>query len=538
MHSPVLTGVILPAGVDADAVRRTIHERFDLSLGTGLGKVKGRMFRIGHLGDSNDLTLLATLAGCEMGLKLVGRGAGRQRRAGGDGFLRRAAAARRDARVVSAKPLHRWSAVRLVRAMAERELTAAELAEALIERSAAHEPKLQVWTGFDAHAVRQRAQAQDRAPRGGALYGLPIAVKDNIDTAALPTAYGSPIYAGHVPAVDAACVALARVAGAWVLGKTVATEFANMVPAATRNPHHLGHTPGGSSSGSAAAVAAGLAPLALGTQTAGSVIRPAAFCGIFGYKPSPRRIPRAGVKPNADTLDEVGVLARSIDDAALLAQVLSGRGDARLPSMQAFAPRIGATLTSRPQALSAAMTSMLGASAQRLSAAGAAVRDVALPSTFDALFDAQRVVQQFETARALAPELQYRRAQLSPMLATYLDEALRVDGVAYAAALACGRAAGDAIESLFAGVDVLLAPAATGAAPRGFASTGDPLCSRPWQLLGCPCIALPGALDDAGLPLGLQLIARPNDDDLLFAAAAWIGAALQSDAISQGNCLD
>ena len=439
---------------------------------------------------------------------------------------------------MSADPLHRWSAVRLVGALAARELTTAALARALIERSAAREPQLRAWASFDARAVRQRAHALDRSAGGGALHGLPIAVKDNIDTAGQPTAYGSPIYAGHVPAVDAACVALARAAGAWVLGKTAATEFANMVPAATRNPHHLGHTPGGSSSGSAAVVAAGLAPLALGTQTAGSVIRPAAFCGIVGYKPSPRRISRAGVKPNSDTLDEVGVLARSVDDAALLVQVLIGHGDRPLPSTQAFAPRVGVTLTSRPQALSAAMTVMLDTSAQRLSTAGAVVCDAAVPASFDALFEAQAVVQQFETARALAPELQYRRGLLSPALAAFLDAAGAVDAAAYGAAIACGWAASEVIETLFAGADVLVAPAAPGAAPRGFASTGDPLFNRPWQLLGCPCITLPGGLDDAGLPLGLQLIARPNDDGLLFAAAAWIGAALQVDAIAQGNCLD
>ena len=439
---------------------------------------------------------------------------------------------------MSAEPLHRWSAVRLARALATRELTAAALAEALIERSAVLEPQWHVWASFDAGAVRRRARALDRAARAGLLYGLPIAIKDNIDTAGLPTAYGSPIYAGHVPAVDAACVALARAAGAWVLGKTVATEFANMVSAVTRNPHHAAHTPGGSSSGSAAAVAAGLAPLALGTQTAGSVIRPAAFCGIVGYKPSPRCVARAGVKPNSDTLDEVGVLARSVDDAALLAQVLSGRAGAPLPSAKAFVPRIGATPTSRPAAMSAAMAAMLEASAQRLSTAGAAVRDVVLPASFDGLFEAQRIVQQFETARALAPELQYRRTRLSPMLATYLEQGRGIDAAAYGAALACGRAASDAIETLFANVDVLIAPAASGAAPRGFASTGDPLFSRPWQLLGCPCVTLPGGLDAAGMPLGLQVVARPNDDELLFAAAAWIGAALQSDAIIQGRCLD
>lgn len=439
---------------------------------------------------------------------------------------------------MSTAPLHRWSAVRLARALATRELTAAVLAEALIERSAALEPQLRVWASFDADAVRQRAHALGRAARGGSLYGLPLAVKDNIDTAGLATAYGSPIYAGHVPALDAACVALARAEGAWVLGKTVATEFANMVPAATRNPHHVGHTPGGSSSGSAAAVAAGLAPLALGTQTAGSVIRPAAFCGIVGYKPSPRRIPRAGVKANSDRLDEIGVLARSVDDAALLAQVLSGHVDAPLPSTQMFAPRIGVTPTTRAAALSESMRAMLGAGALRLSAAGAVVRDVALPAWFDALFDAQRIVQQFETARALAPELQYRRGQLSPELVAYLDAGCGLEVALYTQALACRRAARHSLEALFANVDVLLAPAATGAAPQGLASTGDPLFSRPWQLLGCPCVALPGGVDGAGMPLGLQVIARPQGDDQALAAAAWIAVALQSESISQGPCLD
>jgi amidase len=436
------------------------------------------------------------------------------------------------------RPLHRWTAVHLAQALATRELTAAALAAALIERSSALEPQLHAWAAFDADAVRRRALCLDRADPAGALHGLPIAVKDNIDTAGLATAYGSPIYAGHVPVADAACVTLARAAGAWVLGKTVATEFANMVPAATRNPHRLEHTPGGSSSGSAAVVAAGLAPLALGTQTAGSVIRPAAFCGIVGYKPSPRRIPRAGVKANSDILDEVGVLARNVDDAALLARHLCGRADLPLPSTQAFAPRIGVTLTSRPSALAPDMAAMIGNCAQRLSAAGAAVRDLTWPSSFDALFDAHRTVQLYETARALAPELQYRRAELSPALAGFLEEGCRVDAAAYAAALACARAALDAIEPLFASADVLIAPAAPGAAPRGLASTGDPLFNRPWQLLGCPCVALPGGVDGAGLPLGLQLIGRPNDDELVFAAAAWVQRALQSEDITHGRCLD
>jgi Asp-tRNA(Asn)/Glu-tRNA(Gln) amidotransferase A subunit family amidase len=438
------------------------------------------------------------------------------------------------------EPLHRWSAVRLARALATRELTASALAEALIERSAALEPRLHTWAWFDAASARERARALDRIVASRSLHGLPVAVKDNIDTAGIPTAYGSPIYAGHIPAADAACVALARAAGAWVLGKTAATEFANMTPGPTRNPHRLTHTPGGSSSGSAAAVAAGLAPLALGTQTAGSVIRPAAFCGIVGYKPTSRRIARAGVKANADTLDEVGVLARSVDDAALLAQVLCcGADDAARPSDQRFTPRIGVTLTSRASSLSSEMLAMIARSAEQLSAAGARVHDLApWPAAFDALFEAQRTVQLFETARALAPEFQYRRADLSSALASFVEEAHRIDPAAYAAALACGHSASRAIETLFADVDVLITPAAPGAAPSDLSTTGDPLFNRPWQLLDCPCVCVPGGVDPAGLPLGLQVVARPNDDDKAFAAASWISQVLHSDAITQGRCLD
>ena len=427
------------------------------------------------------------------------------------------------------QPLHQWSAVQLARALATRELSAARLAAALIERCAALEPQLHAWAWFDADAALRQARALDGASASGVLHGLPIGVKDIIDTAGIPTAYGSAIHAGHVPAADAACVALARAAGAWVLGKTASTEFANMTPGPTRNPHDGAHTPGGSSSGSAAAVACGMVPLALGTQTAGSVIRPAAFCGIVGYKPSPRRIPRSGTLANADSLDEVGVLARTVDDASLLAGVLGGRADAQLASAQAFIPRIGVTLTSRQAQLSIEMVAMLSASAQRLSAAGAGVHDVVWPASFDALFEAQRSVQLFETARALALELQNHRLRLSAALAGFLDEGLRVEPASYAAALASGRAAAGTLEALFSNVDVLIAPAAPGAAPRGLSSTGDPAFSRPWQLLGCPCVAIPGGVGMHRMPLGLQVIGRPNDDHRTLAAAAWIGGQLRAE---------
>ena len=429
--------------------------------------------------------------------------------------------------------LHRRSAVALARDLVTRELKAATLAAALSERCLALEPALQAWVDYDSITARTRARALDRGAVRGVLHGLPLAVKDNIDTADLATAYGSPLYAGHVPAADAACVALARAAGAWVQGKTVCTEFANMTPGATRNPWSPAHTPGGSSSGSAAAVASGMTPWALGTQTAGSVIRPAAFCGIVGYKPSPQRIPRAGIKANSDTLDEVGVLARSVADAALLARVLSGAGSAAAAPVQLHRPRIGVTLTSRSQALSPDMVRMVHAVAARLSAAGAAVYEAPWPAPLDTLFDAQRTVQLFETARALAPELQYRRARLSPGLQALLDEGVHIDAAVYARALRQAAAARATLDKLFGSAELLMTPAAPGAAPPSLQTTGDPLFNRPWQLLGCPSVVLPGGLDGEGLPLGLQFVGRPGDDDRVFAAAAWAFEALDTQTITQ-----
>ncbi len=440
-------------------------------------------------------------------------------------------------------PLHRWPATELARALATGELQVETLAAALLERCHALEPHLQAWAALDAVAARRQARALDQAfAKGaapGALHGVPLGVKDNIDTAGMATAYGSAIYAGHVPKTDAAVVALARDAGAWVLGKTACTAFANMTPCATRNPHDAWHTPGGSSSGSAAAVAVGAVPLALGTQTAGSVIRPAAFCGIVGYKPSPRLLPRAGAKPNSDTLDEVGVFARNVQDAALLAGVLGCFGT-RLFTVSAPAhdapPRLAVALTSRAAALAPAMVAMVEDAAARLSAAGAPVQLAAWPAGFDALFDAQRTVQVFETARALAPEHQYRRRQLPADLRTLLDEGLAMPPAAYQSALQETRAALGRLDELFGRADVLLTPAAPGAAPRSRKQTGDPLFSRPWQLLGCPCITVPGGLDSTGMPLGLQLVARPGDDARLFAVAAWVADVLEAGLISEMAC--
>jgi Asp-tRNA(Asn)/Glu-tRNA(Gln) amidotransferase A subunit family amidase len=430
-------------------------------------------------------------------------------------------------------PLNRLPAVRLAQMIASGEASAEVVTRSFIDAIREREHDVQAFAWFDADRAIAAARELHIVSRRGPLHGLPVAVKDNIDTEDLPTTYGSPIYEGHRPGVDAACVALLKDAGAFVLGKTVTAELANFTPGATRNPLRLSHTPGGSSSGSAAAVAAHFAPLALGTQTAGSVIRPAAYCGVLAYKPSPRLIPRSGVKPNSDTLDEVGAFARSVEDLAFVCGVLAAKPAWKeLPAqgLAGAAPAVAAVATSQRAAAAPSMLAALEAALQRLAARGARLAEATWPRIFDGLFEAQRVVQLAETARALAPEYGYRREKLSQRLIEVIEQGRAIGMQEYAAALQLARACTAAIESLFGAADVLLAPSAPGEAPRGLGSTGDPVFNRPWQLLGCPVVNLPVPAEighgESGLPLGLSLVARPGDDARLLAAAAWIEARL------------
>jgi len=402
-------------------------------------------------------------------------------------------------------------------------------AEAVARRYAdaieARDGSLRAFAAFDRATVIESARRVDLAPNKGPLAGVPIAVKDIIDTEQFDTCHGSPIYLGHRPALDAACVAMLRQAGAVVLGKTVTAELATFAPGPTRNPHAPGHTPGGSSSGSAAAVAAGLAPLALGTQTAGSVIRPASFCGVVGFKPSPRRVPRTGVRVNSDTLDEIGVFGGSVLDVALLASVLALEPDwlGRAAQGQAQpAPRVGWHLTSRGEQAQPAMRAAVQQAAQRACEAGARSHAVEWPDEFDLLFDAQLTIQLAETARALAPEYAYRRSRLSAQLIEAIQQGHGFSPQRYAQALRTGRSCAARIDSLFGAADVIIAPSAVGEAPPTLESTGDPLFNRPWQLLGCPVIGLPFARGPLGLPLGVSVVARPGQDAQLIAAAAWL----------------
>ena len=423
--------------------------------------------------------------------------------------------------VASSPPLHQLHAWQAATLLAHRELKAVDLVRACLDRIAERESDVQAFVHLAADAALARARELDAGAVRGLLHGLPFGVKDLFDTFDLPTAYGSPIYANQQPLADAAAVALCREAGAVLLGKTVTTELANMFPGATRNPHNPAHTPGGSSSGSAAAVADGMLPLALGTQTAGSLIRPAAFCGVVGYKPTHNRVPKAGVKSLSETLDTVGGFARSVRVVALLGAVLTG--DARLADPAAFeratAPRIGWCKT--PEwAQADADTQQAWAQAEKLLAEHGT--PLVLPDGLTGLVAVQKAVQAFETARSLSHERLHHSRQLSAPLQSLIADGLAISGETHALNLQATARGRQQVRALFNDCDVIIAPSSIGEAPAGLDGTGDPLFCRSWTLLGLPCVHLPFARGRTGLPVGLQLVGAYGDDHRLLAAAHWV----------------
>ncbi len=416
------------------------------------------------------------------------------------------------------------------RRIAARQLTAEALAAAYLDRIAARESVVGAWQYLDREQALAEARRRDAEPPRGPLHGVPIAVKDLIDTVDMPTGYGSPIYRGHRPAADASCVALARAAGAVVLGKTVTTEFATFTPGKTANPRNLAHTPGGSSSGSAAAVADGMAPLAFGTQTAGSVIRPASFCGVAGYKPSFGLIGRAGVKPLADSLDTVGVLARTVEDAAFFAGVLTERPALRHLAVPAQAPRFGLYRTPMWDEAEPAAAAALDRARAALEHAGARIDEIAIVPEHHGLTEAQDKIMGFEMARSLAYERIRHSALLSPRLAQQLDLGMAVGADEYDAARALAETARAGLGGFFGDCDAILTPAAPGEAPAGLGYTGNPVFNRMWTLLGVPCATVPAHWGESGLPTGVQLVGRAQDDPRLLACAAFLERALAQAA--------
>ena len=361
----------------------------------------------------------------------------------------------------------------------------------------------------------------DKGPVQGLLHGLPIGVKDLFDTVDMPTTYGSSIYQSLQPSSDASVVALCREQGAIMLGKTVTTEFATFTPGKTRNPHRLTHTPGGSSSGSAAAVADHMVPLAFASQTAASVIRPAAFCGIVGYKPSFGLINRSGVKPLSDSLDTLGFLGRSVEDVALFAAAASG--DHSLLHLEtSLAPRIALCHTHEWSFADDDTQQAMQHAASVFAKAGHRVRELTLPDSFAGLLQAQKEIMGFDLVRSLAYERLQRLSELSPGLREVLTMGQQISIDQHRSNLQLAHSSKAAVSSAFGEYEVVLAPSAVGEAPATLNQTGDPVFGRVWTLLGLPCVHLPFYKGSSGMPVGLQVVGRPGEDKVALRVAAWL----------------
>ena len=424
--------------------------------------------------------------------------------------------------------LHALSAIALIKGIRSGAFSAEAVVRSCLERIAQIEERVQAWTFLDPELALQQARSADRYQASGAalgpLHGVPVGIKDIIDTADMPTENGTVLHAGRRPVKDATVVARLRAAGAVIMGKTVTTELATYSPGKTRNPHDPEHTPGGSSSGSAAAVAAGMVPLAVGTQTNGSVIRPAAFCGVVGFKPSFGLINREGVLRQSPALDQIGVFARSAEDAALLAENLCDA--AALPRWlegggpaPVRLPRIAFVKTSIWNRTAFDAREALAGLVARL---GGTVIEVEMPEAAAGAWDWQRTVMEAEIAASYDREWKQGREQLSESLRSQIERGRSVTAVDYQHALERIAPVNAAFEPLYAAYDVIMTPAVPGTAPRGLDSTGDPAFCTLWTFCGMPALTLPLLRNTNGLPLGVQLVAPRYCDAQLLRAARWL----------------
>lgn len=404
-------------------------------------------------------------------------------------------------------------------------LTAVQLAEACLARVAEREPEVRAWVHLNADEVLRAAHACDAVPRRSALHGIPVGIKDIIDVADMPAEYGSPIYAGNRARTDAACVAALKKGGALILGKTVTTEFAMRHPNKTRNPHNLAHTPGGSSSGSAAGVADFMMPLALGTQTGGSVLRPSSYCGVVGFKPTFNIINRVGVKPNSESLDTVGLIARSVEDIALALPIVT---ESAAPKVTAVTqPRIALTRAAEWKDAEPASIVAVENAAKALARAGAKVTELRMPRAFDVMSHAHGVVNDYEAYRALAHEIRTAPDKLSASLQPRLPRWAATTVEDYVKAQETVADCQRQLRDLFRDVDALLVPSAPGEAPHGLDTTGEATFNRVWTALHVPAITLPGHVGPKGLRVGVQLVGPFGADYALLAVAAWAQSRLR-----------
>ncbi|HEV7820908.1 MAG TPA: amidase [Burkholderiales bacterium] len=418
------------------------------------------------------------------------------------------------------------TAIEIAAAVEAGETTCEAVVRACLEHIAVREPQVQAWHYLNPENAIGQAIALDKSGRRGPLIGVPFGIKDIIDTVDMPTEYGSPIYRGNQPRNDAACVALGRKAGGLLMGKTVTTEFANRFPGKTKNPFDPARTPGGSSSGSAAAVASHMVPLAIGTQTTGSTIRPASFCGVFGYRPTWGDLRCSGVREAAGSLDTLGLLARSIDDIALYRDVLLGIQPQRVPA-HTGALRVGFCRTHVWPQVEPHTQQLLEDAAQKLARAGLQVRDVELPAHFARLTDAHLAISSFEFSRNFTYEIEHHWEEISTMLReNRLKSGLECSFERYSEARALAAQCRRDFVAVVEDYDVLLTASATGEAPIGLNTTGNANNCLIWTTLHVPSVTMPVFKGPNGLPVGAQIIGKANGDRALFAAAQRIYDAL------------
>jgi len=438
---------------------------------------------------------------------------------------------------MEASQLNWLSACDAARAMRDGALTSEQLVEACLAHIREREPQVQAWHFLDPEHALAQARARDEEHRAGkpegALHGVPVGIKDIIDTGDMPTEDGTVLHAGRTPARDATVVAMLRAAGAVILGKTVTTECAYYSPGKTRNPRNPEHTPGGSSSGSAAAVAAGMAPLALGSQTNGSVIRPASFCGVYGFKPTHGLIPRHGILRLSRTLDHVGFFSRTIEDLALLAETLVGyderdpdtRPIGRIPFVATAAqePPLPPLLAFvKGPAWERAAEDTRDAFAELVQELGDRVVEIELPESARNALEWQGTIMEAEMAANLETEWERGRDRLSTQLQGLMARGRETRALDYQKALARIPLLNDGFAEIFQRFDAILTPAAAGTAPKGLGSTGDPAFCTLWTLLGTPAVTLPLMQGANGLPLGVQLVGPRHGDARLLRTARWL----------------
>ncbi|HZM33941.1 MAG TPA: amidase [Burkholderiales bacterium] len=436
------------------------------------------------------------------------------------------------------------SATDAARAIRDGAISAEQLVEACLARIREADSAVQAWAHLDPEHALAQARARDLDRREGRatgpLHGVPVGVKDIIDTLDYPTEDGTVLHAGRTPSNDATVVAMLRAAGAVILGKTVTTECAYFSPGKTRNPHNPEHTPGGSSSGSAAAVAAGMVPLALGSQTNGSTIRPASFCGVYGFKPTHGLVPRGGMLQLSRTLDHVGLFARSIEDLALLGEQLAGY-DPRDPDtrVRARPPLVSVSGEEPPMppllafiktpVWDRAAEDTKEGFAELVNALGERVVEIELPESARQAWDWQGTIMAAEMAMNLSTEWERGRDKLSPQLRALLERGREARALDYQAAVARIPQLNGGFGEIFERCDAILTPAATGSAPRGLESTGDPAFCTLWTLTGMPAVSLPLMKGENGLPIGVQLVGPREGDARLLRTARWLQARLAQD---------